>query len=146
MRRYRPAGAEVIDHVGHYRIGVTVAADPPRAFVVLGNAIAAMAVLFFEAPRPQLVAASHPDIVAGVKVHGDRALARDRVGLIGEAGPAGLITTIILCRSAEAERSQNKCDARSCHQREWRHHSCSSHLQWWHAAALAFGSAKRGDD
>src|SRR5208282_1796968 len=65
MRHYRPAGREVVKDVAHYRIGMSVAADPIRAFVIFGHAIAAIAVLFFEAPRRQLVATAGAHIVAG---------------------------------------------------------------------------------
>jgi hypothetical protein len=51
MRRYRPPGGEVIEHVGHDRMGVSVPAGPVRALIVFSHVIVAIAVLFFEAPR-----------------------------------------------------------------------------------------------
>src|SRR5271169_5508245 len=99
MRRYRPAGGEVIKNVGHDRMGVSVATDPTRALPEFGHVVPPIAVLLFDAQRPPLVAAAHPDVVASVKLHGNRTQAIDCIGLIGQAGPPRLSTNIILSAS-----------------------------------------------
>src|SRR6516164_3971914 len=107
-------------------MGVSVAA---AGRIVLGYISAAIAVLFFKAPRIQPVATACSDIEAGVELYSDRAEALDHIGLIREAGPAGLSTDIILRPSIRADRSQNACEARPCHQRDPHYHCFSSRLQ-----------------
>src|SRR5215467_2078855 len=114
MRHNRPASRKVVDDVGHDRMSVS-AADPIRDVIshtVFGGVVAAIAVLLFEAPLRQLVAAARPDIVASVEPHGDRTQAVDRVRLVRETGPAGLSTKVILRPGIRAKRSQHEYEDR----------------------------------
>src|SRR6516225_6996013 len=130
-------------------MGVSVTIDPIRAAagrIVLGYIIATIAVLFFQAPRTQPVATARSDIEAGAELDSDRAEALNRIGLIREAGPAGLSTDIILRPSIRAEHSQNECEARPCHQRDPHYHVLSSRLQDPRAAGSPSCWADRFND
>src|SRR4029077_4252605 len=90
---------------------VAIAADPVRAVAyhaVSGDVVAAITVLLFKAPGRQLVTAARADVVASVKLYGDRAQTVDQVGLIGETGPTCLRTDVILRPSIRAKRSQRE--------------------------------------
>src|SRR6516162_9465641 len=66
---HRPPGGQVKEDIGHDRIAVAVATDPigvAASRVVLADVGAAIAIFFFEAQWPQLVAGAPPDIEAGV--------------------------------------------------------------------------------
>jgi hypothetical protein len=54
VRGHRPAGGDVLEHIGQDRMGVSVPADPIRVVTgpVFGHVVPAIAVFCFEAPRP----------------------------------------------------------------------------------------------
>ena len=100
MRCDRPAGGEIVENVGHDRIGVPIAADPVDAVAgcseTVCHIVLAIAVFLLKPPRPPLVAAAKAGVEAGVKSHGDRNEAGDRVGLVWQACPPRLGTEIVL--------------------------------------------------
>src|SRR5207249_3491354 len=106
MRRDRPADGKFIEHVGHDRIAVPVAADAVDRQPADGQAagaVPAIAVLLLKAPWAPLIADPHAGVEAAVKACGGREAAEDRVGLVRQAGPPAFSADIKLRPGARYE-------------------------------------------